>query len=106
VLRKGGFFSNLRDSITFQCDRDDQAACWGRVIVKLFNMTTREVGPLLLTHGILLNFDELQGIIKDWVEVFRRECQTIRLEDRKVSLGAVLAATESNETMVLHVGGT
>jgi hypothetical protein len=69
-------------------------------------MTTREVGPLLLTHGILLNFDELQGIIKDWVEVFRRECQTIRLEDRKVSLGSVLAATESNETMVLHVGET
>jgi hypothetical protein len=104
VLRKGGFFSNLRDSITFQCDRDDQAACWGRVIVKLFNMTTREVGPRLLTHGILLNFDELQGIIKDWIEVFCRECETIRLDDRKISIDTMLAATDPNETIVLQVG--
>jgi hypothetical protein len=67
-------------------------------------MTTREVGPLLLTHGILLNFDELQGIIKDWIEVFCRECETIRLDDRKISIDTMLAATDPNETIVLQVG--
>lgn len=106
VLRKGGFYSNLRNSITFQCDLDDQMACWGRVIVKLFNMTTREVGPLLLKHGILLNFDELQGIIEDWIEVFRRECQTVRFDDGKVSFDKLLAGSDSDETIVLQVKGT
>ena len=106
VLRKGGFFSNLRDSITFQCDTDDQRECWGRVIIKLFNMTTREVGPLLLKHGILLNFDELNGIIEEWIEVFRRECQTVRLDDKKVNFDTLLAANDSDETIVLQVEGT
>ena len=104
VLRKGGYFAGLRDSITFQCDTENQEACWGVVTVKLFNMTTREVGPLLLKHGILLSGNEFQDIINDWVGVFRRECQVILLDDREVGLDELLAATESVETFILQVG--
>ena len=104
VLRKGGYFAGLRDSITFHCETENQEACWGLVTVKLFNMTTRELGPLLLKHGILLIGDEIHGIIKDWMEVFRRECQTIRLDDRKVGLDELLVTTDSAETLILQIG--
>ncbi len=103
VLRKGGTFAGLRKSITYHCDANGQATCSGSVTVKLFNMTTREVGPLLLSHGILIEGDELLDIFRKWAEELRQGCRGIRLADRSISLDALMTAAASNDTFLLQV---
>lgn len=104
VLRKGGTLAGLRKGITYRCGSIGQAACDGSVTVKLFNMTTREVGPLLLKYGITIQGDELLDIIGGWAEALRRECRDIRLEDRSISIGELLTSTDASDTVFLQAG--
>ncbi len=90
VLRKGGTLAGLRKGITYCCGTIGQATCYGSVTVKLFNMTTREVGPLLLKYGIMIQGDELLDIIGGWAEALRRGCREIRLDDRSISIEATV----------------
>jgi hypothetical protein len=105
VLRKGGTLAGLRKGITYRCETDGQEACYGSVTVKLFNMTTREVGPLLLKYGILMRGDELQDIMEEWIDVLRRRCNQFRLDDHVMSLDTLLTATDPKDTIFLQVGG-
>jgi len=104
VLRKGGTFAGLRKSITYCCDTNGQATCYGSVMVKLFNMTTREVGPLLFTYGIIIKGKELQELFRNCAESLRQGCREFRLDDRSISLDALMTAAASNDTFHLQVG--
>ncbi len=104
VLRKGGTLAGLRKDITYSCGTNGQAPCSGSVTVKLFNMTTREVGPLLLKYGIMIQGDELLDIIGGWAEALRRGCRGIRLDDRSISIEGLLTSTDANETIFLQAG--
>ena len=104
VLRKGGTLAGLRKGITYHCGTAGQAACDGSVTVKLFNMTTREVGPLLLKHGIMVQGDELLDIIGGWAESLRRGCRDIRLDDRSISIEALLTSIDADAAVFLQAG--
>ena len=104
VLRKGGTLAGLRKGITYRCGTVGQAACDGSVTVKLFNMTTREVGPLLLKYGIMIQGDELLDIIGGWAEALRRGCRDIQLDDSSISIEGLLTSTDVNDTFFLQAG--
>ena len=102
VLRKGGTFAGLRKSITYCSDTNGQVTCSGSVTVKLFNMTTREVGPLLMSHGIIIKGDELLDIIRKWAKELHHGCREIRLDDRLASFDALLTDADANDTFFLQ----
>ncbi len=75
VLRKGGALAALRKNITYRNDASAHETCEGRVIVKLFNMTTREVGPLLLARGIWMEGAELREVFDRCEDLLRKGCR-------------------------------
>jgi hypothetical protein len=51
IMRRGGHFAAMRREITH--GGEDSAACdpEGTVTIKLFNLTVKEIGPVLLKYG-------------------------------------------------------
>lgn len=64
-LRRDGFWSGLRDSISHQDEDELKGISRGIITVKLFNFMLAEVGPLLLERGILVDTVDTTAIMVD-----------------------------------------
>lgn len=58
-FRRGGAWSALRDSISHQGKIPSQPGKRGLIIIKLFNFMLQEVGPLLLSRGVIVSKEAL-----------------------------------------------
>jgi hypothetical protein len=63
-MRRGGRYAALRRGISHGAD----SCCaspggGGTVVIKLFNLLLAELGPLLLSHGVLLGRDDLADLL-------------------------------------------
>jgi hypothetical protein len=74
VLRKGGYYAGMRKEITLRNQNTGAEACDGRVTVKLFNMTIREIGPLLVERGVWVQGSDLVDLLGRFENQFLRDC--------------------------------
>ena len=103
VLRKGGALAALRKDITYRNDAAARETCEGRVIVKLFNMTTREVGPLLLARGIWMEGPELREVFDRCEDLFRKGCRRTILDNSPIGLDELRSRIKDGDTLFLQV---
>jgi hypothetical protein len=54
TLRRGGRLASFRSGITFSADQGTGPTHGGWILVKLFNLIIKELGPVFLNTGILL----------------------------------------------------
>jgi hypothetical protein len=103
VLRKGGVLATLRKNITYRNDASARETCEGRVIVKLFNMTTREVGPLLLARGIWMEGAELREVLDRCEDLLRKGCRRAMLGNNPIGLDDLRSRIKDKDTLFLQV---
>ncbi len=103
VLRKGGVLAALRPDITYQNQGPVQETCQGRVILKLFNMTSREVGPLLLAVGIWIDGAGLREIFDRCGELLRQGCRRVQWDGSSIGFDELTARLEDDDTFLLQV---
>lgn len=63
TMRRGGFYAALRQGISHAADFSTVAGECGTVRVKLFNLLLAELGPLVLSRGIILEEGELNDLL-------------------------------------------
>lgn len=68
VMRRGGFFSSLRDGITHRENGLKDQVRNGLITVKLFNLLIREMGPRFLMRGILVDRNDLPDSLTGMVD--------------------------------------
>jgi hypothetical protein len=102
-LRKGGVLATLRKNITHQNNASARETCEGKVIVKLFNMTTREVGPLLLSRGIWLEGAELRELLDRCEDLFKKGCRRTVLGNSEIGLEDLKSRIKDKDTLFLQV---
>ena len=81
-LRRGGVWSALRDSISHQGETISERGKRGLITIKLFNFMLQEVGPLLLSRGVIVTkeaFVELCNSTLFWDQVVRVSSQEKQL---------------------------
>lgn len=103
VLRKGGVLAALRKDITYQNEAAARETCEGSVIVKLFNMTTREVGPLLLARGIWMEGAELREVFDRCENLLRKGCRRATLDDNPIGLDDLRSRIKDKDTLFVQV---
>ncbi|MGA8240938.1 MAG: hypothetical protein WB818_10210 [Desulfobacterales bacterium] len=103
VLRKGGTLAALRKDITYRNDASARETCEGKVIVKLFNMTTREVGPLLLARGIWMEGTELKEVLDRCEDLLRKGCRRAMLDNSPISLDDLRSRIKDKDTLFFQV---
>jgi hypothetical protein len=65
MLRRGGYYAPMRSGITHHSDAAPQGIGQGRIVMKLFGMALRELGPKLLERGIEVDAGDLAQIIRE-----------------------------------------
>ena len=79
TLRRGGFFAGMRSSIPQEEAAAPISLAEGFVVVKLFNLLIRELGPGFLERGIFLPKNDLGEFLKGLPDEFWRGCQEIKV---------------------------
>ncbi len=64
TMRRGGFYAALRQGISHGVDSQPIAGESGNVRIKLFNLLLAELGPLVLSRGLLLEREELDELLQ------------------------------------------
>ena len=104
VLCRGGLLAGLRDSITHRSDESAARALNGTVTVKLFNLTVKELGPLLLSRGAGVTAKDLLELFEQFADDFRAGCRRAALDDRPLSFDQLTAALADRDQVDLRVG--
>jgi hypothetical protein len=74
TLRRGGYYSRMRSQITHVEEAKTPEATDGQIVVKLFNLTIRELGPLFLTRGIGMDVEDLKDFFRSPSHNFQEGC--------------------------------
>lgn len=80
TMRRGGFYSSLRNPINYQEETGDQVLREGMIVLKLFNILLKDIGPRLLSKGFLIESFQLQDFLKRNESELREECR-VRLDN-------------------------
>ncbi len=80
TMRRGGHLAAMRGEITYRSPPAVKVGA-GTVTIKLFNMLMKEVGPLLLERGTVLEGSELMTLLTEGASLFMEGCDSITLND-------------------------
>ena len=104
VLRKGGYYASLRKSISHAAGEAAARVCEGRIVVKLFNLTVREIGPLLLKRGVWMDTADFNRMVNIYFESLQAGCREICLNEQAVEIDALLNVKGGESQVYLQVG--
>jgi hypothetical protein len=84
TFRKGGFYASLRDTISYKKTKNSVLKGAGEIILKLFNMVAKELGPDLLANGIRIEGNSFQDFVMRNSQDLKTACTSIHLNDAEI----------------------
>jgi hypothetical protein len=79
TLRRGGFFAGMRSPILQREMITPTSPEEGFVVIKLFNLLIRELGPIFLDRGIFFPPNDFGEFLKNLPDEFWRGCKEIKV---------------------------
>jgi hypothetical protein len=93
TMRSGGVLAGFRHSISHRATDRQTDQSGGVLLVKLFNLLIREMGPRFLQQGILVRPDDLQTLLRSSPQVEWNDCRKAELNSSQIDI-ETLAAME------------
>ena len=84
TFRKGGFYAALRETISYTKTENPITKGAGEIILKLFNMVAKELGPELLAKGIRIDGNAFQNFVLRNSADLKTACASIHLNDVEI----------------------
>lgn len=84
AMRRGGVYSSLRGSITYDEKGHPLVLSEGIVHMKLFNLLMDELGPHVLKEGIIVASSDLADFLSRQSEDFWLGCKSIILNEKPI----------------------
>ncbi|MCK5311603.1 MAG: hypothetical protein KAJ62_05810 [Desulfobacteraceae bacterium] len=77
----------------------------GIIIIKLFNLVLRELGPLFLKSGVLVSKKELTEFFLRQSEAFLKACKSVTINDRITTIEALkqIDIADNSELIQLNI---
>ena len=94
MLRRGGYYAPMRSEITHQDDTVTQGIREGRIVVKLFGMALRELGPKFLARGVGVDAGDLVTVVRGLPEDCREGLESLEGTAGQVWLQVRVAAQQ------------
>ena len=103
TLRKGGQYASFRGTITHSeaANSDDKGE--GEIILKFFNMIARELGPIFLQKGIIIESRRFHDFVWRNLDGLKAGCKSIYLNDEKMDVAGLLEMNWENMDILLKV---
>ena len=103
TFRKGGFYAALRSSISYSKTDDLAVKGGGEIILKLFNMVAKELGPDLLKEGIRIEGYAFHHFMQRNAEDLKAAVTSVHFNDEEIDVAALLEMNWDNRDIFLKV---
>lgn len=103
TLRKGGHYSALRKNIDCEARGRKECRARGMVLVKLFNLIAREIGPEFLKQGILIESGLLEAWLNQHLDKIRNRACPVKCGARPLNPDELPAILGMNPEVILKV---
>ena len=91
TLRKGGFYAKLRDGISRQIkDAKEIKQNTGIVTIRLFNMVAKELGPVFMEKGVMVDDRALQSFLNIAGSVLTSPAYTLIVDGEEIAIPVFL----------------
>jgi hypothetical protein len=103
TLRRGGHLAAMRSQISHyqaEATAKDQK---GLVMLKLFNLTTRDLGPFFLAQGIWISGTDFEQVLSSYGQELQRGCRLAKLNDQDVTAQKLWDLDWKNKAIFLVV---
>jgi hypothetical protein len=103
TFRKGGRYASFRGTISYSKSKKSIAEGEGEITLKLFNMIARELGPVFLQKGVIIESRPFREFLLSRSENLKAAGISIHLNDEKTDLAGLLKMNWENEQVFLQV---
>jgi hypothetical protein len=103
TFRKGGFYAALRSSISYTKTDNLIVKGAGEIVLKLFNMVARELGPELLEKGIRIEGHVFHHFMLRNSEDLKAASTSVHLNDKKIDVDGFLEMNWENTDIFLKI---
>jgi hypothetical protein len=103
TMRRGGFYASLRDPITFQGGPGFQGSQKGKIVLKLFNILLKDIGPRILENGFMIEKSKLLDFLRGNESKIAGECQIRDGEGNEIPYRDLLIARSEEPGKYLSV---
>ena len=103
TFRKGGFYASLRSTISYTQKENSITKGEGEIILKLFNLVARELGPGLIEKGIRIEGHAVQNFALRNAEDLKAGVVSMQLNDEKIDVAGLLEINWGNKQVFLQV---
>ena len=99
TMRRGGFFSGMRSQISYDNTLSSAQKNSGKIVLKLFNLVAKELGPTFLQNGLWIPGKRLKQFIHENLDNLQPNCMSVNFDGRTLDLEE-LVITEVNDALV------
>ncbi len=104
TLRKGGFYARLRNGISHQIkDAEEIEEHTGIVTIRLFNVVAKELGPVFMEKGVMVDDSALQSFLKMAAPVLSSPVYKLLVDGEEISMQALLEKKRFTQTTRLTI---
>ena len=89
VMRKGGHYAALRQSISYGRSSECPAAARSTVRLKLFNLVAAELGPPFLNRGVGIRGIDFHDFLSRHADAVAQGCIEVKIKGKGVDLNTV-----------------
>jgi len=86
TFRKGGRYASFRSTISHSETGNSGVKGDGEIVLKLFNMVAKELGPAFLQKGIIIEGKRFQDLMLRNLEGLKAACNSIHLNDAAIDI--------------------
>jgi hypothetical protein len=103
MLRKGGYYATMRTEISHPKEDITNNDQTGRLKLKLFNLTAKEIGPFFLEQGIWISGTDFENILSNYRHDFQTGCRLAEINNKKLSIEKLFQIDWQKKTIFLRV---
>jgi hypothetical protein len=103
TLRRGGHLSKMRGEISHENESVCRPGKEGKVTLKLFNLTLKDLGPMFLKNGIWIVGKDLYRFFHQQSDHIRAVCQVIEFEGNPTEVTSLNNMNRDNTDVLLKL---
>jgi hypothetical protein len=103
ILRSGGFYASMRSQISYDKNMSTSQRGDGQVVIKLFNLVLKELGPVFLQQGIRIKSKNLHDLLYQRLSEIETGCISGEFDGKPVEIGSLMEINWEDKPAVLRV---
>ena len=85
TMRSGGVLAGFRNSISYRPADTQSNERGGILLIKLFNLLIKEIGPRFLQQGILVGSNDLRNLLTSLSDLDWQYCNNAELDSKQIN---------------------